>query len=317
MRAERRGLPLATTACIWRRGSSGRATSSFSSWPISTAISSILASANARSSAAIKKLLEGSSSPSPFVDDELRAQLGEIAIQAARVLGYVSAGTVEFLVDQERRFFFLEMNPRLQVEHPVTGWVTGIDIVKEQLRIARGRKLPIAQDDVQLNGWATECRINAKDPFDDFIPSIGRVRALTLPTGPGVRVDSGLYEGLEITPYYDSLISKLICWGETRGQAILRMRRALEEYRIMGITTTIPFHQRILDSHRFMGGQFDTTFVDERLSLHSPAMDPDGAQVAAVLATLIAHRQQRRRRIEERPGSSRWRWSRPGGGWPQ
>lgn len=251
------------------------------------------------------------------MDDELRAQLGEIAIQAARVLGYVSAGTVEFLVDQERRFFFLEMNPRLQVEHPVTGWVTGIDIVKEQLRIARGRKLPIAQDDVQLNGWATECRINAKDPFDDFIPSIGRVRALTLPTGPGVRVDSGLYEGLEITPYYDSLISKLSCWGETRGQAILRMRRALEEYRIMGIKTTIPFHQRILDSHRFMGGQFDTTFVDERLSLHSPAMDPDGAQVAAVLATLIAHRQQRRRRIEERPGSSRWRWSRPGGGWPQ
>jgi len=261
-----------------------------------------------------QKLLE--ESPSPFMDDGLRAQMGEIAIQAARVLGYVSAGTVEFLVDQERRFFFLEINPRLQVEHPVTEWVTGIDIVKEQLRIARGRKLPIAQDDVQFNGWAIECRINAEDPFDGFIPSIGRVSALTLPTGPGVRVDSGLYEGLEITPYYDSLISKLICWGETRGQAILRMRRALEEYRIMGIKTTIPFHQRILDSHRFMGGQFDTTFVDERLSLHSPQMDPDGAQVAAVLATLIAHRRQRRR-IEDEPGSSRWRWSRPGGGWPQ
>lgn len=261
-----------------------------------------------------QKLLE--ESPSPFMDEELRAQMGQIAVQAAKAANYVSAGTVEFLVDQERNFYFLEMNPRLQVEHPVTEWVTGIDIVKEQLRIARGRKLRVAQDDIQLNGWAIECRINAEDPFEGFIPSIGHVTALTLPTGPGVRVDSGLYEGQEITPHYDSLVSKLICWGETRGEAILRMRRALEEYRIMGIKTTIPFHQRILDSHRFMGGQFDTTFVDERLSLESPDFDAADARVAAILATLVAHRQIRRT-MEDSPGSGRWRWSRPGGGWPQ
>ena len=188
--------------------------------------------------------------------------------------GNVSTGTVEFLVDQERRFYFLKMNPRLQVEHPVTEWVTGIDIVKEQLRIARGRRVRHEQSEVTQTGWAIECRVNAEDPFNSFVPSIGRVTALTLPTGPGVRVDSALYEGLEITPYYDSLISKLICWGETRGEAILRMRRALEEYRIMGIKTTIPFHQRILDSHRFMGGQFDISFVDERLSLDSPPVNP-------------------------------------------
>jgi acetyl-CoA carboxylase biotin carboxylase subunit len=261
-----------------------------------------------------QKLLE--ESPSPFMDSELRARMGQIAVQAAKAANYVSAGTVEFLIDQERNFYFLEMNPRLQVEHPVTELVTGIDIVKEQLRIARGRKLRVAQDDVKLNGWAIECRINAEDPFEDFIPSIGQVTALTLPTGPGVRVDSGLYEGQEITPYYDSLVSKLICWGETRGEAILRMRRALEEYRIMGIKTTIPFHQRILDSHRFMGGQFDIAFVDERLSLESPDLDPAAARVAAILATLVAHRQIRQT-VEDRPGSSRWRWSRPGGGWPQ
>ena len=261
-----------------------------------------------------QKLLE--EAPSPFMDDELRARMGEIAIQAARTVGYESAGTVEFLVDQDRSFYFLEMNPRLQVEHPVTEAVTGIDIVKEQLRIARGRKLHISQADLQLNGWAIECRINAEDPFNNFIPSIGRVTALTLPSGPGVRVDSELYEGLKITPYYDSLISKLICWGETRGEAILRMRRALEEYRIMGLKTTIPFHQRILDSHRFMGGQFDTTLVDERLSLEGPRANPADVQAAAVLATLIAHRRTRGT-IAYRSGPSRWRWSRTVGGWPQ
>ena len=261
-----------------------------------------------------QKLVE--EAPSPLLDSDLREQMGAIAVQAARAVGYQSAGTVEFLVDRERNFYFLEMNPRLQVEHPVTELVTGIDIVKEQLRIARGRRLHIDQADVQLKGWAIECRINAEDPFDNFVPSIGRVTALTVPTGPGVRVDSALYEGLEVTPYYDSLVSKLICWGETRGEAILRMRRALEEYRIMGIKTTIPFHQRLLDSHRFMGGQFDTAFVDERLSLEEPNPDAEGERIAAVLATLIAHRQIRGV-VEHRPGPSRWRWSRTVGGWPQ
>ncbi|MBN1318068.1 MAG: acetyl-CoA carboxylase biotin carboxylase subunit [Anaerolineales bacterium] len=261
-----------------------------------------------------QKLLE--EAPSPYLDETLRRQMGDIAVQAARAAEYTSAGTIEFLVDKDKNFYFLEMNPRLQVEHPVTEWVTGIDIVKEQLRIARGRKLRYCQDDVHLNGWAIECRINAEDPFNNFIPSIGQITAMTLPTGPGVRVDSSLFEGAEITPYYDSLISKLICWGETRGEAILRMRRALEEYRIMGIKTTIPFHQRILDSHRFMGGQFDTTFIDERLSLEEPPTEISAVQVAAILATLAAHRQVRQS-VEQITNSGRWRWTRAVGGWPQ
>jgi len=261
-----------------------------------------------------QKLLE--EAPSTCLDDKLRTQMGRMVVKAARAVKYESAGTVEFLVDTERNFYFLEMNPRLQVEHPVTELVTGIDIVKEQLRIARGRKLRTRQRHVQLNGWAIECRINAEDPFEKFMPSVGRVTALAQPTGLGVRVDSGLYEGQEITPHYDSLVSKLICWGETRGEAILRMRRALDEYRIMGIKTTIPFHQRILDSHRFMGGQIDTDFIDERFDLNEPEVDAEAAKVAAVLATLVAHTQARMP-VSDRPDSSRWRWSRPVGGWPQ
>lgn len=262
-----------------------------------------------------QKLLE--ESPSPFIDDKLRTQMGRLVVKAAKKAGYQSAGTVEFLVDSEHTFYFLEMNPRLQVEHPVTELVTGIDIVKEQLRIARGRKLRTRQRHIKLNGWVIECRINAEDPFDDFMPSIGRVTALAQPTGPGVRVDSGLYQGQRITPHFDSLVSKLICWGETRGEAILRMRRALDEYRIMGIKTTIPFHQRVLDSHRFMAGQLDTDFIDERFDLHEPEVDPEMAKVAAVLATLVAHTQARLPVNDRGPGSSRWRWSRTVGGWPQ
>ena len=235
-----------------------------------------------------QKLVE--EAPSPFVDEDLRNRMGAVAVRAAQAVNYVNAGTIEFLVDKARNFYFLEANTRLQVEHPVTEMVTGVDIVKEQLRIARGRKLRYTQDDIRMNGWAIECRINAEDPYNDFLPSIGRLTGMTLPTGPGVRVDSGVYEGFEITPYYDSLISKLICWGETRGEALLRMRRALEEYRIMGVKTNIPFHQRLLDSPRFMGGQFDTTFVEERFSLSEDGQgDQCDPEVAAIIATLVAH----------------------------
>jgi len=157
----------------------------------------------------------------------------------------------------------------LQVEHPVTEMVTGLDVVKEQFRIARGRKMRYSQQDIQPNGWAIECRINAEDPYHDFLPSTGVLTSISSPTGPGVRVDTGVYEGIEVTPYYDSLISKLICWGETRGEAILRMRRALEEYRILGVKTNIPFHQRIMDSPRFIGGQVDTRFIEERFSMET------------------------------------------------
>jgi acetyl-CoA carboxylase biotin carboxylase subunit len=205
-----------------------------------------------------QKLLE--ECPSPFVDDDenLRRAMGEVACKAAAAVGYVNAGTIEFLVDKDKNFYFLEMNTRLQVEHPVTELVTGVDIVKEQIRIARGRKLRYTQEDIKLHGWAIECRINAEDPYNNFLPATGTITASLLPTGPGIRVDTGVYPGFEISRYYDSLISKLICWGETRGEAILRMRRALEEYRLLGVKTNIPFHQRIMDSHRFMAGLFDT-----------------------------------------------------------
>jgi acetyl/propionyl-CoA carboxylase alpha subunit len=204
------------------------------------------------------------------------------------------------------------MNTRLQVEHPVTEMITGIDIVKEQMRIARGRKLRYAQEDVRLNGWAIECRINAEDPYNNFLPSTGRVEQIIQPTGPGVRVDTGVYPGFDISPYYDSLISKLLCWGETRGEAILRMRRALEEYRILGVRTNIPFHQSIMDSHRFMGGQIDTRFVEERFSMDEPPETREAlVPIAAILATLVAHRESQQASQIVRRGArdtSNWKW---------
>jgi acetyl-CoA carboxylase biotin carboxylase subunit len=257
-----------------------------------------------------QKLIE--ESPSHAVGESLRQEMGEIAVRAAKAANFVNAGTIEFLLDRDRKYYFLEMNTRLQVEHPVTEMITGVDIVKAQLRIARGRKLPFEQDDVRVNGWAIECRINAEDPYNDFLPSIGRVDDITLPTGPGVRVDTGVYEGFDITPHYDPLISKLICWGETRAEALLRMRRALEEYRIMGIKTNIPFHQRILDSHRFMAGQIDTTFVEKRFSLGED-LPVEQARIAAIIATLVAHHDslkagQLMRLDDQAHGRNRWKW---------
>jgi acetyl/propionyl-CoA carboxylase alpha subunit len=238
--------------------------------------------------------------------------MGAVAVRAAQAVNYYNAGTIEFLVDSERNFFFLEMNTRLQVEHPVTEMVTGVDIVKEQLRIARGRQLGYRQEDIRLNGWAIECRINAEDPYNNFIPSTGRISHILTPTGPAVRVDTGVYPGFEISPYYDSLIAKLIVWGETRGQAILRMRRALDEYRIIGVKTNIPFHQNLLEQHRFIAGQFDTRFVEERFSMEaaeeSRETHPD---IAAIFATLVAHLQtQRAAHIIQRGkrDTSNWKW---------
>jgi acetyl-CoA carboxylase biotin carboxylase subunit len=226
--------------------------------------------------------------PSWALDEELRQRMGQVAVQVARTAQYVNAGTVEFLLDEDKNFYFLEMNSRLQVEHPVTEMVTGIDIVKEQLRIASGRKLRYGQDDVKVRGWAFECRILAEDPYNGFRPSIGRVTGLYEPTGPGVRVESGIYEGFEVSLYYDSMISKLIVWGETRGEALLRMRRALEEYRIIGIKTNIPFHQQMMDSTRFIGGQFDTTFVENRFAMSEPERE-EQRETAAIAAALLVH----------------------------
>ncbi len=257
-----------------------------------------------------QKLLE--ESPSFFMDETLRKKMGDLACTAARAVDYLNAGTIEFLVDSERNYYFLEMNTRLQVEHPVTELVTGIDIVQEQIRIARGRKLRVQQEDIKLNGWAIECRINAEDPYNHFLPSTGRLSQVIPPTGPGVRVDTGVYPGMEISPYYDSLISKLICWGETRGLAILRMRRALEEYRIVGVKTNIPFHQSILDSHRFIAGQFDTRFVEERFSLDEAEEGKETLpHIAAIMATLFAHRESQLASQIVRRGkrdTSNWKW---------
>jgi len=258
-----------------------------------------------------QKLIE--EAPSPFVDDALRQKMGGVAVKAAQAVEYVNAGTIEFLVDKDKNFYFLEMNTRLQVEHPVTEVVTGVDIVAEQMRIARGRQLTYKQKDIHLRGHALECRINAEDPYDNFMPSTGRISHSLLPTGPGVRVDTGVYPGFEITPYYDPMIAKLIVWGETRGQAILRMRRALEEYRIVGVRTNIPFHQMMMDSHRFMGGQYDTRFVEERFT--APLSPGERAtyhpEIAAVFATLVAHEAYERSAefvMRNERDTSNWKW---------
>ncbi len=259
-----------------------------------------------------QKLLE--ESPSPFVgeDEEFRQILGAVAVRAAQAVNYINAGTIEFLVDKNKNFYFLEMNTRLQVEHPVTEMVTGIDIVKEQIRIARGRCLRHKQEDIHSNGWAIECRINAEDPYNNFIPSTGRITHTLLPTGPGIRVDTGVYIGFDVSPYYDSLISKLIVWGDTRGEAILRMRRALEEYKILGVHSNIPFHQHLMDSHRFMGGQYDTRFVEERFSIEEAEERKEShPELAAILATLVAHRQtERAAHVIQRNerDTSNWKW---------
>ena len=258
-----------------------------------------------------QKLIE--ESPSPFMDDNLRAKMGAVAVKTAMAVQYLSAGTIEFLVDKDKKFFFLEMNTRLQVEHPVTEVVTGVDIVAEQIRIARGRQLSYRQEDIKFRGHAIECRINAEDPYNGFLPSTGRITHSLLPTGPGIRVDTGVYPGFEITPFYDPMIAKLIVWGETRGQAILRMRRALEEYRIVGVRTNIPFHQMMMDSHRFMGGQYDTRFVEQRFSLprsqgESGAYHPE---IAAVFATLVAHTANLRSAefvMRNERDTSNWKW---------
>ncbi|MDX1664675.1 MAG: acetyl-CoA carboxylase biotin carboxylase subunit [Candidatus Promineifilaceae bacterium] len=254
-----------------------------------------------------QKLIE--EAPSFVVDEAMRQEMGAVAVAAARAVDYVSAGTIEFLVDRDKKFYFLEMNTRIQVEHPVTELVTGVDIVQEQLRVARGRRLPFTQDDIQMKGWAIECRVNAEDPYSNFLPSTGVISDISLPTGPGIRLDTGVYEGYEVTPYYDSMISKLIAYGETRGEAVLRMRRALEEYSIMGVKTNIPFHQHMLESHRFLSGQFDTRFVEERFSMTDREAEND--LEAAICATLVAHRQGQQASQIVAPGSrdtTNWKW---------
>lgn len=258
-----------------------------------------------------QKLVE--EAPSVFVDMELREKMGKMAIAAAQSVDYVNAGTIECMVDKDRNFYFLEMNTRLQVEHPVTELVTGVDLVKEQIRIARGRRMGPTESSMHPKGWAMECRINAEDPYNNFMPSTGVITTSITPKGPGVRVDSGVYSGYEITPYYDSMIAKLITWGETRNEALLRMRRALSEYTIMGVKQNIPFHINLMNSVSFIAGQFDTRFVEERFSMRTYEEDPTPEEVerAAIAATLHAHhKRQMASQVVAAPkrDTSNWKW---------
>lgn len=207
-----------------------------------------------------QKLIE--EAPSPALSEELRRQMGEAAVAAAKAVNYHGAGTVEFLLDKYSKFYFMEMNTRIQVEHPVTELVTGIDLIKEQIMVAVGRPLSFTQEDVKLNGWAIECRINAENPAKNFMPSPGRINGYLAPGGFGVRVDSAAYSGYVIPPYYDSMIAKLIVWGKTRQEAIDRMKRALDEFVVEGISTTIPFHRKMMEHEVFISGQFDTKFLE-------------------------------------------------------
>jgi acetyl-CoA carboxylase biotin carboxylase subunit len=210
-----------------------------------------------------QKVLE--EAPSPGIRSETRDKMTAAAVRLTEEAGYTNAGTVEFLMDEEQNFYFIEMNTRIQVEHPVTEMLTGVDLVQEQLRIAAGEPLSLKQEDVPFEGWALEFRINAEDPDQDFMPSPGEISALEVPGGPGIRVDSAIYQGYEIPPFYDSLVSKLIVWSLTRGDAITRARRALREYRLEGIKTTIPLHLRLLEDEAFRSGEYHTGYLEELL----------------------------------------------------
>lgn len=258
-----------------------------------------------------QKLIE--EAPSVAVDERLRQEIGKVAVAAAESVNYINAGTIEFLFDaKDQKYYFLEMNTRLQVEHPVTEMVSGVDIVKEQIAVAAGRRLRYAQADLTPKGWAIECRITAEDPFNNFLPSAGVITYLKEPTGPGVRVESALYRGGEISLYYDPMVAKLIVHGENRAEAILRMRRALSEYRIGGIKTSIPFHQLIMDSTEFIWGTFDTGFLSRRNLTKQKDISGDSEKVAAVAAALIAHEERRQAAVHVGAGEggeprSKWK----------
>jgi acetyl-CoA carboxylase biotin carboxylase subunit len=207
-----------------------------------------------------QKLVE--EAPSPALDEETRHQMGSAAVAAAKAVNYHGAGTVEFLLDKDGRFYFMEMNTRIQVEHPVTELITGIDLVKEQIMVAAGYPLSFTQEEVTIDGWAIECRINAENPAKKFMPSPGTIQFYLPPGGFGVRVDSAVYQGYQITPFYDSMVAKIIVWGKDRGEAIQRMKRALSEMVIEGVHTTIPFHLKLLEHEMFVEGNFNTKFLE-------------------------------------------------------
>jgi acetyl/propionyl-CoA carboxylase alpha subunit len=233
--------------------------------------------------------------PSPFITDNVRRELNTLAIEITRACHYKGAGTVEFLVDKDQKYYFLEMNARLQVEHPITEMVTGLDLVAEQIRVASGKPLSVRQEDIQTHGYAIECRIYAEDGFDNFTPSTGMVLELTTPGGFGVRLDHGLRDDLEITPYYDPILGKLCVWGMSRAEAVQRMGRALEELRIVGVRTTVPFCMAVMNHPAFARGDYCTHFIDDHLQDLVSWMTTEFVQlgeVAALGATLFATEDQ-------------------------
>ncbi|HEX5368566.1 MAG TPA: acetyl-CoA carboxylase biotin carboxylase subunit, partial [Dehalococcoidia bacterium] len=236
-----------------------------------------------------QKLVE--EAPSVAVSPELRQRLGEAAVAIARESGYENAGTVEFLLDDKTgEFYFIEANARLQVEHPVTELISGVDLVREQLRVAAGEPLSLTQEDVSLRGWAIECRITAEDSTRGFMPSLGRISHLNEPSGPGVRVESSLFTGMEVGPHYDSLLAKLCVWGSDREQALARLRRALDEYQIFGVQTTLPFHRRLVDDPMFCAGEIETRFLERSFNLETPPPPPDDR--ALLVAALLSHQRR-------------------------
>ncbi len=256
-----------------------------------------------------QKLVE--ESPSPAVNEELREHLGTMAVRAAEAVGYRNAGTVEFIMDAAGDVYFMEMNTRLQVEHPVTEMVTGLDLVRAQILVAAGREPGFTQQDVRLTGSAIECRIFAEDPANQFLPSPGRLESYIPPGGPGVREDSGVYAGWTVPMDYDPMIAKLITWGRDRDTALDRMRRALDEYRIDGVRTTIPFHRALMDHPAFRSGDFNTGFLDTH-TLDLGADESAEEQQAALAAALIAAHDRRLRLAGTRPPHgpmNRWKWA--------
>jgi acetyl-CoA carboxylase biotin carboxylase subunit len=244
--------------------------------------------------------------PANRMPPELRERMGAAAVAAAKAVGYEGAGTCEFLVDSKFDFYFLEMNTRVQVEHPVTEMITNVDIVKTGIRIAAGEPIGIAQQDVGIHGWAIECRIYAEDPEHGFRPSPGEILVYRPPGGPGVRNDSGVYPGAVVPVNYDPMISKLVCWGRNRDEAIGRMKRALKEFVVKGIKTSIPFHRAVMENEKFLSGHFDTSFIDVEILPKgtAPAPDPEERDVAIMLAAIAAYRRDRERAARAAHGNS-------------
>ncbi len=259
-----------------------------------------------------QKLIE--EAPANRMPPQLREEMGRAAVAAAKAVGYQGAGTCEFLVDSKFRFYFLEMNTRVQVEHPVTEMITNVDIVKTGIRIAAGQPIGIAQEDVGINGWAIECRIYAEDPEHEFRPSPGEISVYRPPGGPGVRNDAGVFPGATISVYYDPMVSKLICWGRDRSEAIQRMRRALREFVVKGIKTSIPFHRVVMNHPKFVAGHYDTSFIEREIfGSGAELLPPRGEEfdVAVMLAAIEAYRRDRDLTTRTAAGSgvaaSRWK----------